>query len=148
MTDITWEGLEADAEKQLSNDKALNATPTKAANKKKAWNKIIENLRLGERKKRRVQEFDAIMRREIEQPVGNITEPGMWCTAVAEVTQEEREGHQMSLQDALDLLPPPSSKEESITALPPIPTYLQKKEKEMFRPLPQSELRLFAPGMM
>jgi hypothetical protein len=87
------------------------------------------------------------MRREIEQPVGDTTEPGTWRTAIAEVTQEGREGYQMTLQDALDFLEPPSEAED-ITALPPIPTYLQEPEKEVFRPLPQSELRLFAPGMM
>jgi hypothetical protein len=146
MTNTTCSGVEEDAEKQLVTDEALKAVP--APPKKTAWHKLIENLRRGERKKRRIQEFDAIIRKEIEQPVGDTTEPEMWKTAIAEVTQEEREGFQMSLQDALELLEPPSSKEESITALPPIPSYLQKKKKEVFRPLPESELRLFAPGMM
>lgn len=119
----------------------------KTASKAKAWTKLVGTIRPSERKKRRAKEFDAIMRREIEQPVGDNTEPQRWRTEVAEVVELAREGFDMSLQDALDLLEPPDE-EEDITALPPIPTYLVEPEKEVFRPLPQSELRLFAPGMM
>jgi hypothetical protein len=124
--------------------KPLQTTIKQKKNTPKAWRKVIEALHPSQRKRRRVQEFDAIIRREIDNPVGVDVEEARWRREMAAIDKEE---NMFTLQDALDELEPPE-KEEERKEFAPIPTFLVEPEKEVVRPLPESELRLFAPGMM
>lgn len=53
-------------------------SPTKSM-RGTAWRKVVETLRPAERKKRRAKEFDAMMRREIDNPIGGYEETN-WRT--------------------------------------------------------------------
>ena len=130
----------------------------------RAWRKIYEKLRPSQAKKRRAREFDAIMKREIFNPIGYNTEEAVWRREMAAAEEEEKEKaawsrkispldgdekEEFSLQDALDYVQPveeEDDKEETKEQLP-IPTFLVKKKKSV-KILPASELRLFRTGMM
>jgi hypothetical protein len=130
----------------------------------RAWRKIYEKLRPSQAKKRRAREFDAIMKREIFNPIGYNSEEAAWRREMAAAEEEEKEkaawsreispldGDEkegFSLQDALDYVQPKEEeddKEDRKEELP-IPTFLVKKEKSV-KILPASELRLFRTGMM
>jgi hypothetical protein len=49
----------------------------------KAWRKLVETLRPNERKKRRAKEFDAMMRHEFDNPIGETAEED-WRTVRSE----------------------------------------------------------------
>lgn len=134
----------------------------------RAWRKFYEKLRPSEAKKRRAREFDAIMKREIFNPIDYNPDEAAWRREMAAAEREEKEKaawsreispldgdekEEFSLQDALDYVQPQEEEddkeedkkedEEDI----PIPTFLVKK-KVSAKVLPASELRLFRTGMM
>jgi hypothetical protein len=136
----------------------------------RAWRKVYEKLRPSLAKKRRAHEFNAVMKREITNPIGYNPKEAAWRREMATVEGEEKEKaawrrepaalereekEEFSLQDALDYLQPQEEEDkkeddkeddEDEEKLP-IPTFLVKKEK-VVKVVPQSELRLFRPGMM
>ncbi|KAH4823129.1 hypothetical protein HBH61_009930 [Parastagonospora nodorum] len=135
----------------------------------RAWRKVYEKLRPSLAKKRRAHEFNAVMKREITNPIGYDPEEAAWRREMAAIEGEEKETaawrrelaaldreerEEFSLQDALDYLQPreedddkEDDKEEEEEEELPIPTFLLKKEK-VVKVVPQSELRLFRPGMI
>jgi len=76
-------GVATLVEKPLPKDKPLPHVPTAETVRKKAWRKMVETLRPEERRKRIAKEFDAMMRREIDNPIGD-TELADWCTVRSE----------------------------------------------------------------
>ncbi|KAF2822327.1 hypothetical protein CC86DRAFT_77506 [Ophiobolus disseminans] len=59
-------------EKPSPKNSTLPNAPVAATLSKKAWRKVVETLRPGERKRRRAKELDEMMRREINNPIGDM----------------------------------------------------------------------------
>ncbi|KAL5119203.1 hypothetical protein ACEQ8H_002913 [Pleosporales sp. CAS-2024a] len=114
--------------------------------KPKHWAHLLKSLRPSHRKRRSALEVDTIMRREIDHPINDlVTDKKTWWVAME--AQDGREHEMLSLQDALDRVLPPEEDEDK-EKLEPIPTFLVEPEKPIVRAVPQSELRLCAPGFL
>jgi hypothetical protein len=122
---------------------------------KKAWRSTIETLRPGEKKKRRAREFDIVMRREMENPVGLTRDvswatmlggtQGMNCVTVTDFISEagwsesEDEGNLVvGLGNIKEEEEDKVKAGDKITALPPMPAHLlgrtpTRKEKKLVK---------------
>jgi hypothetical protein len=86
---------------------------------------MFETIRPCAKKKRRAKEFDAVMRREIENPVGT-----SWTTTTINEKVEESAGSELSFLEAIQ------EEEGELTALPTMPphligqTFRKKKSKK------------------